>query len=82
MAESYRADHVGSLLRPAELLEARASQQAGRQSLDQLRGIEDRAILQALEMQRQVGMDVFSDGEYRRSWFSGRAGRVGRGSHG
>ena len=71
MAESYRADHVGSLLRPAELLEARASQQAGRLSLDQLRGIEDRAVLQALEMQRQVGMDVFSDGEYRRSWFSG-----------
>ena len=71
MAESYRADHVGSLLRPAELLEARASEQAGRLSLDQLRGIEDRAILQALEMQRQVGMDVFSDGEYRRSWFSG-----------
>ena len=71
MAESYRADHVGSLLRPAELLEARASQQAGRLSLDQLRGIEDRAILQALEMQRQVGIDVFSDGEYRRSWFSG-----------
>ena len=71
MAESYRADHVGSLLRPAELLEARASQEAGRLSLDQLRGIEDRAILQALEMQRQVGIDVFSDGEYRRSWFSG-----------
>ena len=71
MAESYRADHVGSLLRPAELLEARASQQAGRLSLDQLRGIADRAILEALEMQRQVGMDVFSDGEYRRSWFSG-----------
>ena len=71
MAESYRADHVGSLLRPAELLEARASQQAGRLSLDQLRGIADRAILEALEMQRQVGMDVFSDGEYRSSWFSG-----------
>ena len=71
MAESYRADHVGSLLRPAALLEARASQQAGRLSLDQLRGIADRAILEALEMQRQVGMDVFSDGEYRRSWFSG-----------
>ncbi len=71
MAESYRADHVGSLLRRAALLEARASQQAGRLSLDQLRGIADRAILEALEMQRQVGMDVFSDGEYRRSWFSG-----------
>ena len=37
----------------------------------QLREIEDQAILQALEMQRQVGIEVFSDGEYRRSWFSG-----------
>ena len=71
MAEVYRADHVGSLLRPPELLEARASHEAGRLSLEQLREIEDEAILQALEMQREVGIEVFSDGEYRRSWFSG-----------
>ena len=71
MSEVCRADHVGSLLRPPELLEARASHEAGRLSLEQLREIEDRAILQALEMQRAVGIEVFSDGEYRRSWFSG-----------
>ena len=71
MAEVYRADHVGSLLRPPELLEARDSHGAGRLGLEQLREIEDRAILQALEMQREVGIEVFSDGEYRRSWFSG-----------
>ena len=71
MAEVYRADHVGSLLRPPELLVARDSHDSGQLSLEQLREIEDQAILQALEMQRQVGIDVFSDGEYRRSWFSG-----------
>src|SRR5215472_5088851 len=71
MAEYYRADHVGSLLRPAAVLEARAAHTAGRISLAQLRDIEDKAILAALEMQRQVGIDVFTDGEYRRSWWSG-----------
>ena len=71
MAEHYRADHVGSLLRPPAVLEARATHAAGRLSLDQLRDIEDKAILEVLEMQRQAGIDVFTDGEYRRSWWSG-----------
>ena len=71
MAEQYRADHVGSLLRPPEVLEARAAYAAGRLSLEQLRDIENTAILAALEMQRQVGIDVFTDGEYRRSWWAG-----------
>lgn len=70
MAQQFRADHVGSLLRNAELLEARASHVAGHIGDSQLREIEDKAILDALEMQRQVGIDVFSDGEFRRSWFS------------
>lgn len=70
MAEPYRADHIGSLLRPSELLEARTAHAGDRISLEHLRAIEDKAILDALEMQRQVGIDVFSDGEYRRSWFS------------
>ncbi len=70
MPEVCRADHVGGLLRLPELLEARNSHEAGRLSLEQLREIEDRAILQALEMQREVGVEVFNDGEYRRSWFS------------
>ena len=71
MAKVHRADHAGSLLRPAELLEARRSHEAGQLSLERLREIEDQAILEALEMQRQVGIEVFSYGEYRRSWFSG-----------
>lgn len=70
MAQEFRADHIGSLLRPAELMQARASHDAGNSSSEQLREIEDKAILEALEMQRQVGIDVFSDGEFRRSWFS------------
>jgi len=69
MAIPYRADHVGSLLRPPELLQARAAQAQGRMALAQLRAIEDQAILTALAMQHQVGIDVYSDGEYRRvSW--------------
>ena len=71
MAEHYRADHVGSLLRPAAVREARAAYAAGRIGMDQLRDLEDQAILEALEMQRQAGIDVFTDGEYRRSWWSG-----------
>src|SRR3989441_7008389 len=71
MAEHYHADHVGSLLRPAAVLEARAAHAAGRIGMAQLRDIEDKAILEALEMQRQAGIDVFTDGEYRRSWWSG-----------
>src|SRR5688572_4799746 len=65
----YRADQVGSLLRPSEVLEAHAAHAEGRLSLEELRRIEDRAIEAALAMQREVGVDVFSDGEYRRaSW--------------
>ena len=71
MATAYRADHIGSLLRPPEVLRARESTSYGRISLEQLREVEDKAILEALEMQRQVGVDILSDGEYRRSWFSG-----------
>lgn len=63
---AYRADHVGSLLRPRSLLEARAAQAAGRLSVDALREAEDAAIHEALARQRQAGLDVFTDGEYRR----------------
>ncbi|MCI0895097.1 MAG: cobalamin-independent methionine synthase II family protein, partial [Chloroflexi bacterium] len=71
MATTYRADHIGSLLRPAEVLQARADNAQGRITLEQLREVEDKAILDALEMQRQAGIDILSDGEFRRSWFSG-----------
>src|SRR5712692_2231830 len=71
MATRYRAEHVGSLLRPPELREARAAHRAGRLSAEALRQAEDAAILTALELQRQVGVDVYTDGEYRRGMFTG-----------
>ena len=70
MPQTFRADHVGSLLRPPKVLQTRVAHNQGQLSLEQLREVEDRAILDALEMQRQVGIDILSDGEVRRSWFS------------
>jgi len=69
MEHPYRADHVGSLLRPAELLAAREAYARGVIARDQLREAEDRAILGAIELQRSAGVDVYSDGEYRRGSF-------------
>jgi methionine synthase II (cobalamin-independent) len=69
---TYRADHVGSFLRPPELLEARVAHAEGRFGEAELREHEDRAIMTILEIQRQVGVDVYSDGEYRRGmWITG-----------
>jgi len=62
---SFRADHVGSLLRPADLLEARKSHI----SSDQLHSLEDRHIMRVLEKQKELGLNVFTDGEFRRSNF-------------
>ena len=77
MTSSYRADHVGSLLRPPELLKARTQFADGQISEAALREIEDASVLKALEMQRTAGLDVFSDGEYRRSgWSSAAAGAI------
>jgi len=77
MPAPFRAEHVGSLLRPPELLQARAAQAAGELSLEQLRAAEDRAILQVLEKQRQLGLDVVTDGELRRgSWLTDMADAV------
>src|SRR5262245_54031510 len=71
MASPFRADHVGSLLRPAELLQARNDNAAGTLPAEELKKIEDEATLRALEMQRQAGIDIYSSGEYRRSgWAS------------
>ena len=65
----FRADHVGSLLRPAELLEARAAHAEGRIDSERLRDMEDRAVLAVLQMQRASGINLFTDGEYRRATF-------------
>ena len=65
----YRADHVGSLLRPPELLEARAAFTDGRLDAAALRAAEDEAILDAIRMQEAVGLRAATDGEFRRaSW--------------
>ena len=67
---TLHADHIGSLLRPPELLEARAAHDRGDLSDDALERAEDDAIVAALEVQRAAGLQIFSDGEYRRSWFA------------
>jgi 5-methyltetrahydropteroyltriglutamate--homocysteine methyltransferase len=65
----FRADHVGSLLRPPELLRARAEHQAGRLSAGELRRAEDAAIRDAVRMQEEIGLKGVTDGEFRRgSW--------------
>lgn len=69
MADIFRADHVGSLLRPPEVHEARTAYREGRLGADELRGVEDRAILGALDRQRAAGVSVFTDGEFRRTGF-------------
>ena len=69
---AYRADHVGSFLRPPELLEARAAHADGRLEDTALRDAEDRAILTMLDVERRAGLDVYTDGEYRRGmWITG-----------
>jgi 5-methyltetrahydropteroyltriglutamate--homocysteine methyltransferase len=71
VATKFRADQVGSFLRPPELKEAHTAHREGRLGSDQLRELEDRAILDVLQLQREVGIDVFSDGEFRRTaWAS------------
>jgi methionine synthase II (cobalamin-independent) len=66
MGTPYRADQVGSFLRPPDLLEARG---ASAPDLERLRAIEDRHILRVLRTQHELGFDVFTDGELRRKNF-------------
>ena len=63
----FRADHVGSLLRPAELLAAREQHAAGAITDEQLHEAEDRAIRRVVETQRDIGLQSATDGEFRRS---------------
>jgi 5-methyltetrahydropteroyltriglutamate--homocysteine methyltransferase len=65
----FRADHVGSLLRPDYLLEARAQHASGGLDADGLREVEDRAITEVVALQRDAGLQTATDGEFRRtSW--------------
>jgi 5-methyltetrahydropteroyltriglutamate--homocysteine methyltransferase len=65
MASTVRADNLGSLLRPAYLLDARAKDPPR----DELRVVEDRAVDEAIALQEDVGLPIVTDGEYRRRFF-------------
>ena len=65
----FRADHVGSLLRPAALKEARAKRASGEVSAADLKQVEDREIEGVIRKQQDVGLDAVTDGEFRRSWW-------------
>jgi len=65
----FRADHVGSLLRPPHLKEARARFQRNEITRDQLRAIEDDAIRDVIRKQEAVGLQSITDGEFRRTFF-------------
>lgn len=65
----FRADHVGSLLRPASLLRAREEFAAGKISADELHAAEDAAIAEVVRRQEEIGLESATDGEFRRaSW--------------
>ena len=68
-APPFRADHVGSLLRPAALKEARAKHERKEISAEALRAVEDREIEHAIKKQEDVGLKLATDGEFRRSWW-------------
>jgi len=63
----FRADHVGSLLRPPELRQARDDFAAGKITAGQLRAIEDEAIRGAVALQQEAGLRSVTDGEFRRA---------------
>jgi 5-methyltetrahydropteroyltriglutamate--homocysteine methyltransferase len=63
----FRANHVGSLLRPRDLLQAREKHEKGEISAAALREVEDRCIRDAVKMQEDIGMPGITDGEFRRT---------------
>jgi 5-methyltetrahydropteroyltriglutamate--homocysteine methyltransferase len=65
----FRADHVGSLLRPVALKEARARRAKGEISAAELTAIEDREITRIVRKQEELGLQSITDGEFRRSWW-------------
>ena len=65
----FRADHVGSLLRPASLKQARERRAKGEISAAELKAVEDREIDRIIKKQEDVGLQSVTDGEFRRSWW-------------
>lgn len=63
----FRYDVVGSFLRPAKLKEARADFEQGKITADELKAVEDKAIIDLVEKQKKAGLKVITDGEFRRA---------------
>jgi 5-methyltetrahydropteroyltriglutamate--homocysteine methyltransferase len=69
MQPPFRADHVGSLLRPKELHEARAKASKGELGEAGLRAVEDKCIREVIALQESIGLPSVTDGEFRRGWW-------------
>jgi len=69
MKPPFRADHVGSLLRPRELHEARARAKKGEITQEQLKAVQERCIKQVIALQESTGIPSVTDGEFRRDWW-------------
>ncbi|MDI2586331.1 5-methyltetrahydropteroyltriglutamate--homocysteine S-methyltransferase [Psychrobacillus sp. NEAU-3TGS] len=69
IAAPFRADHVGSLLRPENLLQARKDFKAGTIRREQLKEIETKEIKRIVDKQLEVGLELVTDGEFRRDWW-------------
>jgi methionine synthase II (cobalamin-independent) len=69
-APPFRAEHIGSLIRPPELLQAREQHAAGALDRTALRAIEDEAIRDVVKLQERLGLQVVTDGEFRRGTYS------------
>jgi 5-methyltetrahydropteroyltriglutamate--homocysteine methyltransferase len=69
MAAPFRADHVGSLLRPHELHEMREKVRHGKGSAEELKAAEDRLIREVVGLQEDLGLPSITDGEFRRDWW-------------
>jgi 5-methyltetrahydropteroyltriglutamate--homocysteine methyltransferase len=65
----FRADHVGSFLRPAALKEARAKREQGAITAAELKAVEDREVEKIIKKQEEIGLKLATDGEFRRSWW-------------
>ena len=66
----FRADHVGSLLRPPDIKDARAKREQGQIASSDLKAVEDNAISRAVAKEESLGLKAVTDGEYRRSFWS------------
>src|SRR4029078_3468195 len=69
MKPPFRADQVGSLLRPRELAQARARFRNNEISSGELQTLENRCIREAIQKQESVGLQAITDGEFRRDWW-------------